>query len=69
MSYSIGKFGHKVLKKSNPTSTPSLKTRAKVFTILKCSIFLFEISLLFDEFFFNMPTLNLPTQQDIEHLR
>ncbi len=59
----------KVLKRSNPTSTPSSKAWAKVFTIIECSNFLFEISLLFNEFFSCMPTLNLPMQQDIEHLR
>ncbi len=65
----LASLANKVLKRPNPISTPSLKAKAKVFTNLKCSIFLFEISLLFIEFFCSMPILNLPMQQDIEHLK
>jgi hypothetical protein len=65
----LASLANEVLKRPNLTSTPSPKVRAKVITTIECLFLLFEISLLFNKFFSSMPTLNLPTKQDIEHLK
>jgi hypothetical protein len=55
--------------KGQTQQTPQAQKQGHMYSQFLNVQFFFEITLLFNEFFSVMPTLNLPMQQEIEHLK